>query len=179
MRWTYLSPAFHVKFLGITLQLAEEDAEYPSAVSADETCRVFAAEGRGVGQFRWNGARLVRVDALWDSALRERKSPPIAVIRPAAGKRVAHLVVARCDGHKAHDCLRVYELPALNLVWTGAAVYPPSNAELSVVGLATDPAGTVLVVCAAERPPGGPAEPGAPAGVFVLPWPLVGMPTLA
>ena len=82
---------------------------------------------------------------------------PLAVVPPAPGKRVSHLVV----GVAFSSTLLVLSLPGLSLVHTH------SLEGMQVMGLAADPWGGALAVCDA-----------ASETLHVLAWPLPGMPQM-
>ena len=81
----------------------------------------------------------------------------VAVVPPAPGKTVSHLVVATCFGSN----LRVLSLPDFTLVHTHR------QEGIAVEGLAADPGGCSIAVCDENS-----------SAIHVLPWPLPGMPPL-
>lgn len=90
-------------------------------------------------------------------AVGEGPGRPIAIVPPAPGKRVSHLVV----GAFSRTQLLVFSLPGLVLVHT----YELSCDNICLVmGLAADPCGGALAV-----------YDFIGQGLHVLPWPLTGM----
>ena len=85
------------------------------------------------------------------------RSRPLAVVPPAPGKRISHLVVGTGESSE----LLVLSLPGHTLVHTH------SLEGMEVTGLAADPWGGALAVCDDKS-----------KSCHVLAWPLPGMPPL-
>lgn len=110
--------------------------------------------------FQWDGGRLTPLAPL-EAAGRVELRRPMAVVPPAPGKRLSHLVVGIAD--RARVC--VIALPAHTLVCEVEELRSPGGPAIVVQGLAADPFGSSLVVCDSQW-------------AHVLPWPLPGMPEL-
>ena len=82
---------------------------------------------------------------------------PIAVVPPATGKSMSHLIVGTCGEH----VLRVIALPSLTLVHTHVME------GILIRSLAADPSGRAIAV-----------SDSASNEIHVLAWPLPGMPPL-
>lgn len=86
----------------------------------------------------------------------------LAVVRPAPGKRVAHLIISCAACAPAPPVLRVLALPDHALVHEHCL-----EPGVLIGGLAADPIGSALAVCDASS-----------GAILVLPWPLPGMAAL-
>ena len=86
---------------------------------------------------------------------------PIVVVPAAAGRRIAHLVVAIAGNAE----IEIFELPSGRRVHRMALVHQYSR--MRIVGLSAAPSGTALAVSDFES-----------GAVHVLSWPLPGMPML-
>ena len=100
---------------------------------------------------------LIACDSRVVGAESKKERRPLAVMPPAPGKNVSHLIV----GTISSKTLRVLALPDLTLVHTHKLK------GLKVLGLAADPRGRALAVCDEKT-----------SIVVVLPWPLPGMRSL-
>jgi len=149
------SDKLHAHRLSDGTRVASANADWTTFVAADPaTATAYASTSGKVSAFRWDGAALVE-EGIVEAAGSTRNDRPVAVVPPAPGQRTSYLVVGRCYS----PTLRVLSLPDRRLVHTHTLE------GMEVMGLASDPSGTALVVCDA-----------ASKAIHVLPWPLPGMP---
>jgi hypothetical protein len=149
------SDKLHAHRLSDGTRVASAKADWPTFGAADPaTATAYASTSGKVSAFRWDGAALVE-EGIVEAAGSTRNDRPVAVVPPAPGQRTSYLVVGRCYS----PTLRVLSLPDRRLVHTHTLE------GMEVMGLASDPSGTALVVCDA-----------ASKAIHVLPWPLPGMP---
>ena len=109
----------------------------------------------GAGGLRISLAGHVAATGLW------AYNRPLAVMPPAPGKTVSHLVVSMSNVTAYSNELLILSLPGLTLVHTQRLE------GVVVMGLAADPWGGALAVCDMRS-----------SGVRVVAWPLSGMPPL-
>lgn len=116
--------------------------------------------GHTVSSYLWRGGALELAGSVEAAGVTKNLfwTRPLAVMPPAPGKSVSHLVVATCRA----DEVRVLALPACRLVHTF------SLRGMGVAGVAAAPTGTALVVSDFQS-----------KATSVLSWPLPGMPPLA
>lgn len=110
--------------------------------------------------YRWDYESLVQQAPL-EAAGSVKSRRPMAVVPPAPGRRLSHLVV----GIEGRTGVRVVALPAHTLVCEVAVLRAPDGRPILVQGLAAGTLGSSLVVCSKDE-------------AHVLPWPLPGMPEL-
>jgi hypothetical protein len=162
---SYKSDFIHVHRLADGARIATATAPDPTYVAADPaTGTVYVSSDEEVRAWRWDGSALVPLGRIV-AALAAASRRPLAVLPPAPGKSLSHLVV----GEGGQPGISVLALPAHTLVCD--VLIPDArgrDAPCSVWGLAGDPTGTALLVC-------DPVE----RSLCVLPWPLPGMPPLA
>lgn len=151
--------ALHVHRLSDGVRIASAYAVSPYCVAANPaTNTAYVSTGRTVSAFRWDGHALV-AEGIVEAAGSTKKLRPLVVVPPAPGHwpggARSFLVVGSGVGGSV---LRILSLPDRRLVHTHTL------GGMQIVGLAADPSGNAIAVCDA-----------AVAGVYVLPWPLVGM----
>lgn len=126
--------------------------------SVDSECgSVFVNVDNAVAEWRWDStACALSHTRKFETLGAGHNFRPLAVMPPASGKHVAHLVVGECLSNE----LRVLSLPDCAIIHTHSLPF-------DIEAIAADPAGTTIVFSLRD------------GEVRVVDWPLPGMPELA